>query len=138
MSLKKTNIVFAALLTLLFAGCGGHEPPAPQAASSPAETVSVEGLVAVRAVEGEGSGGYFVVPASAVFKEGAMTGVLVSGASGRIDVRWISAGHAVGSNVVVLAGLSEGELVVGSYDPALREGSTVTKSQAVTEEDQSK
>ncbi|NQU46220.1 MAG: hypothetical protein HQ516_04130 [Chlorobium sp.] len=137
MSLRKSNIVFVALLILLVAGCGGREAPAP-AASAPSETAFVEGLVSLRVVEAEGNGGYFVIPASAVFHEGAMTGVLVSRESGRIDVRWISIGHAVGSNVVVLAGLSEGELVVGSYDPALREGSTVTKSQAVTEEDQSK
>jgi hypothetical protein len=137
MALKKQNIVFAVFTALLFAGCGGHEEPSPRQPAA-AETVAVQNILPVKAVQGSGNGSQLLVPATAVFREGALQGVLVVGDDGRIAVRWISTGHAVAGNLVVLAGLDAGELVVGSYDPALREGITVTKSQTVTEEVQSK
>ncbi|TCD48067.1 hypothetical protein [Chlorobium sp. N1] len=138
MALKKINMLLALLPLLLAAGCGAdREAPAP-AAPAAAETLDVGGLVPVRAVQAEEGASLLVVPAAAVFHEGAMAGVLVVGEDGRIAVRWISTGHAIGAGLIVLAGLDAGELVVGSYDPALRNGIKVTKSQAVTEEVQSK
>ncbi|MDP8305938.1 MAG: hypothetical protein RAO75_05465 [Candidatus Chlorobium antarcticum] len=138
MSLKKTHILPAALLALLFAGCSGHEASQKAQTVPATDTVVVSGIVPVRVVEGAGNGGYLSIPEGAVFHEGAMAGVFVVGPNDRLETRWISVGHAVDGRVIVLAGLSEGELVVGSCDPALHEGVAVTKRQAVTEEDQSK
>lgn len=136
MALKNITMPLAALAFLLMAGCGGHEAPAPSAPAA-AESVAVSTVPVTARQDPEGTS-RLVVPATALFHEGAMTGVLVVGEDGRIAVRWVSAGHRAGSGIVVLAGLDAGELVVGSYDPALRNGIKATKSQAVTEEVQSK
>ena len=79
-------------------------------------------------------GEVLLVPATAIFRKGELSGIYVVGADNRLSVRWISTGRSINNNLVVLGGLDKGEIVVGTYSPALQEGVTVIKR--VTAEDQ--
>jgi len=52
-----------------------------------------------------------LVPAAAVRREGALTGVLMRGATGD-ELRWVRLGETIGDNAEVLGGLRAGEQVV--------------------------
>ncbi len=93
--------------------------------------VAVETIVPVRS---GGEEGQLLIPASALFRNGALSGVLVIGANQRLTQRWIRIGRRVKGDVVVLGGLDKGELVVGKYSPELVEGLMVLKSPRVAEE----
>ena len=130
---KKNLFPFLVAIPLLFAGCGNREPESIKSGSkvSPAAVVSV---VAVRRAVKAGGDEVLLVPASAIFRKGELTGIFVAGADNRLSVRWISTGRFMQGDLVVLGGLDKGEFVVGVYSPELVEGVTVIKS--VTAEDQ--
>lgn len=131
MDIKKRCLLLVAI-PLFVAGCGNREEPKKSPIQSP--SVEVGAIVPVRALNSTGSGERLLVPVSAIFHKGELTGVFVVGADNRLSVRWISTGRSMNNDLVVLGGLDKGELVVGVYSPALVEGVTVKKR--VTVEDQ--
>ncbi len=132
MDIKKRFVFLLVAIPLLVAGCGNHEQELKK--SRPQELpVAVAGVPVRTAVE-TGGGEVLLVPLSAIFRKGELTGIFVVGADNRLTVRWISTGRSMNNNLVVLGGLDKGEFVVGTYRSALEEGVTVIKS--VTAEDQ--
>lgn len=139
--IKKVSIQLALLMALaipvFMTGChGGHEGSAPHKEAQNGKTVPASAVVPVRVVN-DGGVEYIVVPQTALFHQGALTGVLAVNADGRVEARWISTGHTVGSEVIVLAGLERDSQIVGSYDPELEGGVFVKQNQAAAEEVQS-
>jgi hypothetical protein len=122
---KNVSLLMVAAIPLLFLGCS-HEvkPIKKQIQATP---VAVGTIATVRSVVWAEGGELMVVPASAIFRRGELTGVFVVGADSRLSVRWISTGRTMNNDLVVLGGLDKGELVVGTYSPALEEGITVIK-----------
>jgi hypothetical protein len=133
MDIKKKFIPLLMIVPLLFAGCGNQDqvPIKRQSNQSP---VAVGNVFFVRTASEAGGGEVLLVPASAIFHKGELTGVFVVGADNRLSVRWISTGRSMKGYLVVLGGLDKGEIVVGTYSPLLNEGITVIKS--MTAEDQ--
>lgn len=134
MDTRKKHFLLPAALALFVAGCGNHDEQKPVMSVSQAAPVVVESIVPVRAAGGAGQSGVLLIPSSAVFRIGELSGVLIVGADHRLSQRWIRTGRRVNGDLVVLGGLDKGELVVGKYNPGLTEGVTVIKSQKVTKE----
>ena len=133
MDIKKRVFLLLVAISLLVAGCGNHEQ-VPIQRSNQVTPLAVGTISPVRTTSEAGGGEVLLVPASAMFRKGELTGVFVVGADNRLSVRWISTGRSMNSDLVVLGGLDKGELVVGTYSPSLDEGVIVIKS--VTAEDQ--
>jgi hypothetical protein len=133
MDIKKRWFFLLISLPLLVAGCGNQEQE-PKKSRNQVPPVDVGTLSPVRSAVKERGGEVLLVPASAIFHKGELTGIFVAGADNRLSVRWISTGRSMNNDMVVLGGLDKGELVVGVYSPALAEGVTVIKR--VTAEDQ--
>jgi len=74
------------------------------------------------------------VPKTALFSQGALRGVLAVNLDGLVEARWVRTGHAVGPDVIVLAGLEKDSQIVTSYDPELRGGEFVNQNKAAAEE----
>jgi hypothetical protein len=135
---KKKLLLLPAAGLLFFAGCGNNEVQ-PIKSAKPELPVAVENIVPVRTAEGAaGEAEILLVPKSAIVRKGELIGILVVGADDRLSLRWIRTGRLMHGDVVVLGGLDKGEIVVGTYNPALNEGVTVIKSPRVTEEVQKK
>ena len=134
---KKMIRLLPVALVLLVSGCGSHEE-LPVIRVNQSAPVAVESIVPVRSNGKTGARELLLVPVTALFRNGELSGVLIVGADRRLSQRWIRTGEAVHGDIVVLGGLDKGELVVGKYNPALGEGLTVIKSPNVTEEVQSK
>ena len=132
MDIKKRFILLVVAIPLLVAGCGNQEQ-GPKKSRRQEAPVAVESIPVRTAVEA-GGGEVLLVPASAIFRKGELAGIFVVGADNRLSVRWISTGRSMNNDLVVLGGLDKGEIVVGTYSPALQEGVTVIKR--VTAEDQ--
>lgn len=130
---RKMISLLPVALALLVSGCGGHEET-PIIRVSPSVPVAVESIVPVRTNGEPGTRELLLVPATSVFRNGELAGVLVVGADHQISQRWIRTGVVLQGDIVVLGGLDKGELVVGKYNPSLGEGLTVIKSPNVTEE----
>jgi len=130
---KKKLVPLLLALFLVFSGCSNHEPEHVRILS-PVAPLAVETIVPVLSATEAGGGEVLLVPKSAIFHNGELTGVFVVGTDNRLSMRWISTGRSINGDVVVLGGLNKGEFVVGHYDPALNEGVTVKKSPRVTEE----
>lgn len=138
--IKKVSIQLVLLMALavpvLLTGChGGHKGAAHKAAHND-KTVPASAVEPVRVLN-EGGVEYIVVPQTALFRQGALVGVLAVNVDGRVEARWVSTGHTVGSDVIVLAGLERDSQIVGSYDPELEGGVFVKQNQAAAEEVQS-
>ena len=133
MSIKMRFFFLLLTIPLLFAGCGNQEQ-VPIKSRIQVSPLAVGMILPVRTAAEAGGGEVMLVPASAIFRKGELTGIFVVGADNRLSVRWISTGRSMNNDLVVLGGLDRGELVVGTYSPALIEGVTVIKS--VTAEDQ--
>ena len=131
MDIKKRFVLLLAAIPLLVAGCSSQEQ-GPKIGRSQEPPVAVESIT-VLAHQTDG-GEVLLVPATAIFRKGELSGIYVVGADNRLSVRWISTGRSINNNLVVLGGLDKGEIVVGTYSPALQEGVTVIKR--VTAEDQ--
>lgn len=140
--IKKVSIQFLLLLALavpvLLTGChGGHKGSAPHKdGAQGGKAVPASAVEPVRVYAGSGVE-YIVVPKTALFRQGSLEGVLAVSGDGRVEARWVSTGHAVGSDVVVLAGLEKDSQIVGSYDPELQGGEFVNQNKAAAEEVQS-
>ncbi|ACF12315.1 conserved hypothetical protein [Chlorobaculum parvum NCIB 8327] len=138
--IKKVSIQLVLLMALavpvLLTGCHGHEGSAPHKAAHDAKKVPASAVAPVRVLN-EGGVEYIVVPQTALFRQGALVGVLAVNVDGRVEARWVSTGHTVGSDVIVLAGLERDSQIVGSYDPELEGGVFVKQNQAAAEEVQS-
>lgn len=132
MDIKKRCLLLVAI-PLFVAGCGNRDE-GPKKSPIPSPSVEAGAIIPVRSLNSTGSGERLLVPVSAIFHKGELTGVFVVGADNRLSVRWISTGRSMNNDLVVLGGLDKGELVVGVYSPALVEGVTVKKR--VTVEDQ--
>ncbi|NTW69492.1 MAG: hypothetical protein HGB23_06520 [Chlorobiaceae bacterium] len=139
MSVKRRIRVYLLplLLALAVSGCGDHAETPVIKERQPA-AVAVNSIVPVRTGGNSAQGELLLIPETALFRNGEMTGVLVVGKDQRISQRWIRTGRSLNGDVVVLGGVDKGELVVGEYNPGLLEGVTVIKSPNVTEEVQSK
>jgi hypothetical protein len=133
MDIKKNFCLLLVVIPLLFSGCGNQEQK-PTMRQNKVAPVAVGTISSVRSALGAGGGEVLLVPASAIFRRGELTGTFVVGTDNRLSVRWISTGRSMNNDLVVLGGLDKGEFVVGTYSPALEEGVTVIKS--VTAEDQ--
>ncbi|MEI7824042.1 MAG: hypothetical protein WCI01_02005 [Chlorobiaceae bacterium] len=133
MDIKKRFILFLMAAPLLVAGCSKQEQGSKKSQSQESPPVAVESITIRTAVE-VGGAEVLLVPASAIFHKGELAGIFVVGADNRLSVRWISTGRSMNNDLVVLGGLDKGEIVVGTYSPALQEGVTVIKR--VTAEDQ--
>jgi hypothetical protein len=133
MDIKKNFFLLLVVISLFFSGCSNQEQMEgkKQIQVTP---VAVGTIVAVRSADRTGGEEVLLVPASAIFRRGELSGVFVVGADNRLAVRWISTGRRMNHDLVVLGGLDKGEFVVGTYSSALDEGETVIKS--VTAEDQ--
>jgi hypothetical protein len=133
MDIKKNFFLLLVVISLFFSGCSNQEQMEgkKQIQVTP---VAVGTIVAVRSADRTGGEEVLLVPASAIFRRGELSGVFVVGADNRLAVRWISTGRRMNHDLVVLGGLDKGEFVVGTYSSALDEGVTVIKS--VTAEDQ--
>jgi hypothetical protein len=134
MDIKKRFVLLLVAIPLFVAGCGNQEQ-GPKKSRSQESPVAVESSPVRTAVDA-GGGEIVLVPATAIFHKGELAGVFVVGADNRLSVRWISTGRSMNNDVVVLGGLDKGEIVVGTFSPALQEGVTIIKSQRVTAEDQ--
>lgn len=66
------------------------------------------------------------VPETALVEHGQLTGIYTLGASQKVLLRWVRTGRKIGSDVVILSGLSEGDRYIASYDGRLHEGQKVT------------
>jgi len=115
------------MLPLLLTACGGNRREQPAASRIvPKEVVKVERLETVKKkVDGAGRV-LLLVPAASILKNDGIEQVFVVGRDSTVSVRWISTGHSIGGNTVVLGGLDEGELVVATKAPGLREGLRIT------------
>jgi hypothetical protein len=133
MEIKKRFFLLLVAIPLLVAGCGNHEQE-PIKSRNQVPPLAVGTILPVRTASEDGGGEVLLVPASAIFRKGELTGIFVVGADNRLSVRWISTGRSMNNDLVVLGGLDKGELVVGTYSSVLDEGVTVIKS--VTAEDQ--
>jgi hypothetical protein len=136
-SMDRKTMVFLLPLALFVAGCSNHAETPVLKAAQPA-AVSAGTLVPVRISGVAAEREELLVPASAVFQHGELSGVLIVGADSRISQRWIRPGRKVNGDIVVLGGVDKGELVVETYNPELGDGVTVIKSPNVTEEVQNK
>jgi len=138
--IKKVSIQLALLMALavpvLLTGCHGHQGSAPHKAAQNDKKVPASAVVPVKVLNKSGVE-YVAVPQTALFRQGTLTGVLAVNADGRVEARWVSTGHTVGSDVIVLAGLERDSQIVGSYDPELEGGVFVKQNQAAAEEVQS-
>jgi hypothetical protein len=136
--IKKKLLLLPVAGLLFFAGCGNNEvQPVKRGKAEP--PVAVDNIVPVRtAGDAAGDAEVFLVPKSAIMRQGELAGILVVGADDRLSLRWIRTGRVMHGDIIVLGGLDKGEFVVGTYNPALNEGVTVKKSPRVTEEVQSK
>ncbi len=132
MNIKKSFFLLV-VIPLFVAGCGARDQELKKSRIQQ-PSVEVGTIVPVRPVVSAGGGESLLVPVSAIFHKGELTGIFVVGADNRLSVRWISTGSHMKNDVIVLGGLDKGEFVVGVYSPALVEGVTVIKR--VTVEDQ--
>ena len=66
------------------------------------------------------------VPETALVEHGQLTGIYTLGANEQVLLRWVRTGRKIGSNVVILSGLSKGDRYIASYDGRLHEGQKVT------------
>jgi hypothetical protein len=135
--IKKLSIQFLFLLVLavpvFLTGCHGSEPSAPRKEAASGKTVPASAVMTVMMLD-KGGVEYLAVPQTALFRKGALVGVLAVNADGRVESRWVRTGHTVGSDVIVLAGLERDSQIVGAYDPALEGGVFVKQIQAAAEE----
>ncbi|WP_144277104.1 efflux RND transporter periplasmic adaptor subunit [Chlorobium sp. KB01] len=134
---REMRFLLPVAFALLVSGCGNQAGTHAVKEREPAP-VAVGTLVPVRTSGEAGGREVLLVPASSVFRNGDLAGVLVVGNDQRITRRWIRIGRIVKGDVVVLGGVDKGELVVGEYNPELGDGVTVIKSPKVTEEAESK
>lgn len=129
-------LLMALAVPVLLTGCHGHEGSASHNVAHSTKKVPASAVVPVKVLN-EGGVEYIVVPQTALFHQGSLTGVLAVNVDGQVEARWVSIGHTVGSDVIVLAGLERASQIVGSYDPELEEGAFVKQNQAAAEEVQS-
>ncbi len=114
------------VLPLLLAACGGNKQEPAASPLVPPVTIAVERLETVKkTVDGSGRG-LFLIPASSVVKKDGIEQVFVIGKDSLVTVRWISTGRSIGGRTAVLGGLDEGDLVVATTSPGLREGIRIT------------
>jgi hypothetical protein len=66
-----------------------------------------------------------VVPSGALVERGGLTGVFVVGNDGGLRFRWLRTGNKVADDVVVLAGLDEGERIVATPIAKMHEGDRI-------------
>lgn len=122
--MNRNVLVTVFLLSALFSGCG-REPSKKLEPARREPVITVENIVPVRSGVDSNGNGALLVPKAAVFHKGGLNGVFVVGKDSELIIRWVSLGKSSGSDVVVLGGLDEGEMVVGSHDDRLREGITI-------------
>ena len=79
---RKMISLLPVALALLVSGCGGHEET-PIIRVSPSVPVAVESIVPVRTNGEPGTRELLLVPATSVFRNGELAGVLVVGADHR-------------------------------------------------------
>jgi multidrug efflux pump subunit AcrA (membrane-fusion protein) len=122
--MKKSLFLSILLVPVLMAGCKGKPEKivAPVRQERPLITIEVVKVHSGR--DGRGNPA-ILVPKSAVFQKGGHDGVFVAGKDNVLWIRWVSLGRSAGSDVVVLAGLDEGDRVAGSPGDSLREGITI-------------
>ncbi|NTW62848.1 MAG: hypothetical protein HGA46_01900, partial [Chlorobiaceae bacterium] len=130
---QNKSIAVIAVLMALLAGCGKEKQAANNSETKPDQAISLplvqtESTLDSRGVE------VILVPKSSVFQQGGLTGVFVVGDDQKTTIRWIRTGRIDHGSVVVLGGIDKGEMVIENYNPGLKEGVSVTKSQAVTRE----
>ncbi len=126
----RTIALLVWMLPALLAACGGHEKERPTSPSAGATATVAIGNIATVSESVDAAGRKrLLVPASSVLKKAGTDQVFVVGADSTVTLRWVSTGHALGGNIIVLSGLEKGESVVESPSAALREGTRITTDQ---------
>jgi hypothetical protein len=124
----RSSLALAVAFSLLLAACGGNrqEQPVQAPLTVPAAAVAVARLEPVKKTVDKAGRVVLQVPSSSVVKNDGVEEVFVVGRDSVVSVRWISTGRSMDGNIVVLSGLDEGEVVVATKSPGLREGSRIT------------
>ncbi|ABL64249.1 efflux RND transporter periplasmic adaptor subunit [Chlorobium phaeobacteroides] len=130
---QNNSVAFIAVLITLLAGCGKGEQHTNNAKTKPDQALSLPLFQTESTLNARGEE-VILVPKSSVFQQGGLTGVFVVGDDQKATIRWIRTGRIDHGSVVVLGGIDKGEMVIANYNPELKEGVSVTKSQAVTRE----
>ena len=76
-----------------------------------------------------GSKTSLVIPSTAVFERGGLTGVFVVDKNARLRFRWLRLGRDDGSKIEVISGLTLGEKIVPIAQPGLAEGILIDASE---------
>jgi len=115
------------MLPALLGACGGHEKKQAASPSAAATAPAVVAKIATVTEFVDGAGRkMLLVPASSLFNRVGSDQLFVVGPDSTVALRWVSTGHTLGGNTVVLGGLEKGETVVVSPAAELREGTKVT------------
>ncbi len=120
-------VLLFLLLPALLGACGGHkkEQSAFPSASPTAPAVAAKLATVTESADRFGQK-MLLVPASSVLKKEGIDQVFVVGPDSTVTLRWISTGHLLGRNIIVLSGLEKGEAVVELPSAELREGARIT------------
>lgn len=70
------------------------------------------------------------IPAAALAERGGLQGVFVVGEDERLQFRWLRLTERMGDQVLVTAGLAEGERVLARVDPSVRDGTRLQAEEA--------
>jgi multidrug efflux pump subunit AcrA (membrane-fusion protein) len=115
------------LLPALLGACGGQkkEQAATPSAAVTAPVATAKVATVTEFVDGAGRK-MLLAPTSSILKKSDVEQVFVVGPDSIVALRWVSTGHTLGANTIVLGGLEKGETVVVSPAAELREGDRVT------------
>jgi multidrug efflux pump subunit AcrA (membrane-fusion protein) len=127
MTMTDRNRIFMVFLALLYAALAacGSKGNAPSPAVQQVTAVAVGRLAAVEINRDASGVSELVIPETSIFHRGALDGVYVVGADGKVDIRWIVTGRSSSGGIAVLGGLEAGEKVVADGSVQLEDGITV-------------
>jgi hypothetical protein len=123
----RTIALLVWMLPALLAACGGHEKERPASPSAGVTAPVAIGTIATVTESVDAAGRKrLLVPASSILRKAGADQVFVVGADSIVTLRWVSTGHAIGGNTIVLSGIEKGETVVETPSAELREGTRIT------------
>ncbi|NTW47156.1 MAG: hypothetical protein HGB16_03350 [Chlorobaculum sp.] len=123
----RTIALMVWMLPALLGACGGHEKKQPASPSATASApVAIDAIATVTESVDAAGRKRLLVPASSILRKADADQVFVVGADSIVTLRWVSTGHAIGGNTIVLSGLEKGETVVETPSAELREGTRIT------------
>jgi hypothetical protein len=123
----RTIALLFLMLPALLGACGGHKKEQTPSSSTTATAPAIAAKVATVTESADAAGRKMLhVPASSVFRKAGVDQVFVVGSDSIVTLRWVSTGHTLGANIIVLSGLEKGETVVESPSADLHEGARIS------------